>query len=102
MRSEHVRVKMDCMTNMLNSHVEFDLKMLRIGGAVAGAGMILASAGTAVIGLSLAKSTRDWVRQLDRSPGAVASDKLHQARDASKAAMDAWRSAHPVNGAVSR
>jgi hypothetical protein len=95
-------VKMDYMTNMSNSHIEFDLKMLRMGGVLAGAGMVLASAGSALVGLSLAKSTRDWVRQLDRSPAAVASDTLHQARDASKAARDAWRSAHPVNGAVSR
>jgi hypothetical protein len=102
MRYRHVRVKMDCMTNMLNSHIEVDLKMLRIGGVLAGTGMILASAGTALVGLTCAKAARDWVRQLDRSPGAVASERLHQARDASKAAMEAWRSSHPVNGAVSR
>ena len=90
------------MTNLLNSHIEFDLKMLRIGGVLAGTGMLLASAGTALVGVTCAKAARDWVRQMEKSPGALASDKLHQAKDARKAAMDAWRSAQPVNGAMSR
>jgi hypothetical protein len=90
------------MTNILNSPIEFDLRMLRFGGALTGAGILLASAGTALIGLSVARSTRDWVRQLDRSPGSVAADKLHQARDASNAAMQAWRSSRSVNGVPSR
>jgi hypothetical protein len=90
------------MTNALNSHVEFDLRMLRVGGVLAGAGLLLASAGTALVGFTVSKAARDWVRQLERSPGALAADKLHQARDASNAAMEAWRSARPVNGAVGR
>jgi hypothetical protein len=76
--------------------------MLRVGGMLAGAGMLLASVGTAVVGFTVAKAARDWVRQLERSPGALAADKLHQAKGASNAAMQAWRSARPVNGAVSR
>jgi hypothetical protein len=90
------------MTNALNSHVEFDLRMLRVGGVLAGAGLLLASAGTALVGFTVSKAARDWVRQMERSPGALAADKLHQARDASNAAMEAWRSARPVNGSVGR
>ena len=95
-------MRMGCMTNLLNSHIEFDLRMLRLGGVLAGTGMVLASAGTALVGVTFAKAARDWVRQLERSPGALASDKIHQARDASKAAMDAWRTAQTANGVVSR
>jgi hypothetical protein len=90
------------MTNELDSRVELDLNMLRVGGVLAGAGMLLASVGTAVVGVTVAKAARDWVRQLERSPGALAADKLHQAKGASNAAMQAWRSTRPVNGAVSR
>ncbi|HEX4790849.1 MAG TPA: hypothetical protein VH372_20475 [Actinospica sp.] len=76
--------------------------MLRIGAMVAGAGMLLASAGTAVVGFTVTQAVRGWMRQLERTPGAIAADKLHQAKDASNAAMQAWRSGRPVNGAVSR
>ena len=88
------------MTNALNSHVEFDLRLLRVGGVLAGTGLLLASAGTALVGFTVSKAARDWVRQLERSPGALAADTLHQARHASNAAVQAWRSARPVNGAV--
>ena len=90
------------MTNALTSNVEFDLRMLRVGGVLAGTGMLLASAGTALVGITVAKAARDWVNQLERSPGALAAEKLHLARDASNAAVQAWRSGRPVNGAVSR
>jgi hypothetical protein len=92
------------MTKLLDSHVDFDLRLLRVGGALAGSGMLLASAGTALIGFTVAKAARDWVRQLERSPSAMASDKLQQVKGASNAAMQAWRDARPaVNGAsVSR
>jgi hypothetical protein len=90
------------MTNVSNSPIELDLRMLRVGGMLAGAGMLLASVGTAVVGVTMARAARDWMRQLERPPGAIAADKYHQARDASNAAMQAWRSARPVNGAVTR
>lgn len=93
---------MESMTNVFNSHVDFDLKMLRLGGVLAGTGMVLASAGTALVGIACTKAARDWVRQLEHSPGSIAADKIHKAKDASNAAMQAWRSAAPVNGAVSR
>ena len=89
------------MTNESNPHIELDLRMLRVGGTLAGAGLLLASIGTAVVGITVALAARDWVRQLERSPGEIAADKYHQARDASSAAKEAWRSARSVDGAVS-
>jgi hypothetical protein len=90
------------MTNTPSSRLEIDMRALRIGGALAGAGTLLASVGTALVGFTVAKVARSWVRQLERSPAALANDKLHQARHASNAAMEAWRSGRPINGAVSR
>jgi hypothetical protein len=90
------------MTNEPTPLVEIDMGTLRLGAALASAGMLLASAGTALVGFTVAKAARGWVRQLDRSPGALASDTFHQARDASNAAMQAWRSGRPVNGVASR
>lgn len=87
-------------TKVFDKHVDFDLRMLRVGGVLAGTGMLLASVGTGLVGLAITKAARDWVRQLERSPGSMAADKLTQARDASNAAMQAWRSARPVNGAT--
>ena len=90
------------MTNALDSRFELDMKMLRLGAVLAGTGMVLASAGTALVGVTCAQAARDWVRRLERSPGAVAADRLHQAKTASNAAMQAWRSAQSVNGAAKR
>ena len=90
------------MTNESTPLVEIDMGTLRLGAALASAGMLLASAGTALVGFTVAKAARSWVRQLDRSPGALAFDTLHHARDASNAAMQAWRSGHPVNGVAGR
>lgn len=88
------------MTNVLNTHVDFDLRMLRIGGVMAGAGILLASAGTALIGVAVTKAARDWIGQLERSPSEMASERLQQARFASNAAMQAWRQGRPVNGSA--
>lgn len=90
-------------TKAFDTHVDFDLRMLRVGGALAGAGVLLASAGAGLVGLAITKAVRDWAGRLERSPGAMAADKLNQAKGASNAAVQAWRSARPVNGtAVSR
>ena len=87
-------------TKVFDKHVDFDLRMFRVGGVLTGAGVLLASTGTALVGLAITKAARDWMRQLERSPGSMAADKLNQAKDASNAAMQAWRSARPVNGAA--
>ena len=88
------------MTNVSDTRVDFDLRMLRVGGVLAGSGMLLASAGTALVGLSVTKAARSWLRRLEKSPGTMAADKLHQAKGASNAAVQAWRSARPVNGSA--
>jgi hypothetical protein len=88
------------MTNESESKVELDVRMLQAGGVMGGVGIMLFWAGCTVAGVALTKAVRSWMRQLDRSPGAMAGDKYHQARGASSAAMQAWRDSRAVNGSA--
>jgi len=88
------------MTNTSDSRVDVDMRMLEIGGVIAGVGIMLFWAGGTVAGVAVTKALRSWMSGLDRSPGAMAGDKYHQARNASNAALQAWRDARPVNGSA--
>ena len=88
------------MTNESDSNVAVDVRMLQAGGVTAGVGIMLFWAGCTVVGVALTKAVRAWMGTLDRSPGAMAGDKYHQARKASNAAMQAWRETRPVNGSA--
>lgn len=88
------------MTKESDSNVDVDVRMLQAGGVTAGVGIMLFWAGCTVVGVALTKAVRSWMNTLDRSPGAMAGDKYHQARNASNAAMQAWRDARAVNGSA--
>jgi hypothetical protein len=88
------------MTNESGSKLDVDVRMLQAGGVVGGVGIMLFWAGCTVAGVALTKAFRSWIRQLEKSPGAMAGDKYSQARTASNAAMRAWREARPVNGSA--
>jgi hypothetical protein len=85
----------------LLSRIEMDARLLRSGAALVSVGLLLATAGSALIGIATAKAARSWVRQLDRSPGATAAATYHQAKSASAAGWEAWRAARQEAGAAS-
>jgi hypothetical protein len=78
-----------------------DFRLVKVGAVLAGAGMMLATAGTGLLGLALSRAAREWMRQREVSPTALAAGKMRQARHASVAGAHAWKN-YPVaasNGA---
>ncbi|MFJ8040580.1 hypothetical protein ACIRBX_08770 [Kitasatospora sp. NPDC096147] len=74
---------------------EVNRGLLVTGVALTGAAALVGLAGTAMVGAALLSAGRGWVRQLETPPGELAQRTLHQARAASMAGWDAWRTEHP-------
>ncbi|WP_395295530.1 hypothetical protein ACF9IK_19890 [Kitasatospora hibisci] len=71
-------------------------RSLLAGGAVlTGVGAVLGMAGAAMVCAALATAGRSWVRSMDMPPTkAVAQRALHEAKVASAAGWEAWRTEH--------
>lgn len=68
-----------------------DPRLLKTGAVLAGTGLLMATAGTALAGLALSRAARDWMRQHEVSPTALAADKVRQVRHATTTGAHAWR-----------
>lgn len=82
-------------TNRSNA-LQIDSKLLRIGAVLAGVGGAVWLAGVALGGLALGSAAREWVQQLEQSPGEVATQKLRQAIAAGAAGAEAWSKGPPT------
>jgi len=92
------------MTNSTNAAFMPDFRMVKAGAMLAGAGMMLATAGTGLVGLAMTRAMRQWMSQREVSPSAMAAERMRQARHASMAGAHAWRSYQMAgaNGAAPR
>lgn len=72
-------------------------KLIGAGLVLGGVGAVAGLVGTVLVGVALATAGRGWVRQLDTPPTERAARALAQARAASQAGVDAWRSAASSN-----
>ncbi|MDH6135414.1 hypothetical protein P3T37_004829 [Kitasatospora sp. MAA4] len=72
-------------------------KLIGAGLLLGGVGAVAGLLGTVMVGVALATAGRGWVRQLETPPTERAARALQQARAASQAGLDAWRSGAPVN-----
>ncbi|MET8625711.1 hypothetical protein ABZW30_18515 [Kitasatospora sp. NPDC004669] len=68
--------------------------MLAGGVVLTGIGSALGAAGTAMVCVALLAAGRNWLRNLDTPPTALAHRALHEARVASSAGWEAWRAEH--------
>ncbi|MFJ1704471.1 hypothetical protein [Kitasatospora sp. NPDC088346] len=66
--------------------------VLTTGALLGGVGALLTMAGAVIVGVSLASAGRDYVRRMDTSPSERAARAMQQARAASMAGLEAWRS----------
>ncbi|MFJ4677289.1 MULTISPECIES: hypothetical protein [Kitasatospora] len=66
--------------------------MLTVGAGLTGIGAVVALAGTALVCAALVSAGRGWVRTLETHPAEMAQRTFHQARAASAAGREAWRS----------
>ncbi|WP_327678355.1 hypothetical protein [Kitasatospora sp. NBC_00458] len=70
-------------------------RSLLAGGAVlTGIGALLGAAGAVMVCAALATAGRTWVRGLDTPPTELAQRALREAKVASAAGWEAWRTEH--------
>jgi hypothetical protein len=75
---------------------------LVVGGAVlVGLGGLLGLTGMLLVASAVASATRRWMRQLERPPTETAKLKWQQARAATSAGTEAWRSGSPTGSSAS-
>ncbi|MEY9967098.1 hypothetical protein ABIA33_005163 [Streptacidiphilus sp. MAP12-16] len=79
---------------MANNQMTFRVnkRLLATGAVLTGTGAVLGLVGTAVAMTALATAGRGWVQQWETPPTELAARTLRQAKQASQAGVDAWRS----------
>lgn len=65
--------------------------MIRVGAALIGGGLMLATAGMGLTAIAVTRGVALWARQREISPTAVAAGKFDQVRHATIAGANAWR-----------
>jgi hypothetical protein len=92
------------MDHHSSSHaaLQIDKGLLKAGAILVTSGSLLTFAGMAVASYAVIAAGRRWTRQMDVPPGEQAALKLRQAKQASRAGMEAWRSAARAHGNSSR
>lgn len=68
--------------------------LLTGGVALTAIGTVLSATGAAMVCAALLVAGRNWVRGLDSPPAALAQRALHEAKVASTAGWEAWRTEH--------
>ena len=92
---------MSTRTQQSSSWPELRTGPLVTGGALVGAGALIALAGMAVGGSHLVSATRRWIREMEVPPREQARIKWAQAKTAAAAGAAAWQngvSAHETAG----
>ncbi|WP_035800407.1 hypothetical protein [Kitasatospora mediocidica] len=72
-------------------------KLIGAGLLLGGIGAVAGLMGTVMVGVALATAGRGWVRQLETPPSERAARAMQQARAASQAGLEAWRSGASIN-----
>lgn len=68
-----------------------DTRMIKVGAALTGGGLMLATLGMTLAAISALRGAMLWSRQRGISPATAAAVKMEQAKHASIAGMHAWR-----------
>lgn len=79
------------MTHSEAEESVFDSRMIKIGAALAGGGLMVATVGMALAAIAAIRGATAWTRQRGISPATAAAAKMGQAKQASIAGMHAWR-----------
>ncbi|MGH9105913.1 MAG: hypothetical protein ACRDZX_08775 [Acidimicrobiales bacterium] len=75
------------------NQLRFDRRLLTSAEILAGAGVVLWTAGWVVGVTALRRAAQDWLEQLDQAPSELAISKLQQFLHATTAGTSAYRSA---------
>ena len=77
---------------LLRPTLHLNRRLLVGSGVLIGTGGVLGATGILLGTYAVVTATRQWMKQLEVPPSEIARQKLHQARLASAAAAEAWRS----------
>ncbi|MFD9127375.1 hypothetical protein [Kitasatospora sp. NPDC059571] len=78
-------------TNQKFSQFRVNRTLLITGAAMSGFGAVLALTGTVIVVTTLASAGRSWAQQMETPPSAMAAKAMQQAKAASLAGLEAWR-----------
>ncbi|WP_369235487.1 hypothetical protein AB5J56_25950 [Streptomyces sp. R21] len=83
--------------------IEIDTRLVMTGALLTAAGAVVACAGMAIGAFAVFTAGRQMIRDMDVPPAQQAAMKWQQAKDASRAGMQAWQSASDAqNGSRAR
>ncbi|MER5432001.1 hypothetical protein [Streptomyces sp. NPDC002588] len=83
--------------------IEIDTRLLTTGAALTVAGTAVACAGMAIGTFAVLTAGRRMIHDMDVPPAQQAAAKWQQAKEASRAAVQAWQSASEAqNGSLAR
>ena len=84
------------MTDQASQGIRLNRRLAVGGGVLIGAGGLLAFTGVLLLSSAVVSATRQWVNQLEQPPSELAKLKWRQARAATTAGAEAWRSGAPT------
>jgi hypothetical protein len=83
--------------------IEIDTRLVTTGAVLTAAGAVVACTGIAIATFAVVTAGRRMIRDMDVSPAQQAAIKWRQAKEASRAGMQAWQSASDASsGAPAR
>lgn len=83
--------------------IEIDTRLVTTGAVLTAAGAAVACTGMAIAALAVFAAGRRMIREMDVPPAHQAAMKWRQAKEASRAGMQAWQSASDAqNGSLAR
>ncbi|NUL01737.1 hypothetical protein HRW07_00380 [Streptomyces lunaelactis] len=83
--------------------IEIDTRLVTTGAVLTAVGAVVACSGMAIAAFAVLTAGRRMIRDMDVPPAQQAAMKWQQAKDASRAGMQAWQSASGAqNGAPAR
>jgi hypothetical protein len=86
----------DVVTDQASQGIRLNRRLAVGGGVLIGAGGLLAFTGVLLLSSAVVSATRQWVNQLEQPPSELAKLKWRQARAATIAGAEAWRSGAPT------
>ncbi|WP_406001079.1 hypothetical protein [Streptomyces sp. NBC_00829] len=83
--------------------IEIDTRLVTTGAVLTAAGAAVACVGMATVAFAVVKAGRRMIRDMDVPPAQQAAMKWRQAKEASRAGMEAWQSVSDAqNGSLAR
>ncbi|MFK4120473.1 hypothetical protein [Streptomyces longwoodensis] len=78
--------------------IDINTRLVTTGVVLTAAGAVVAWAGMAVAAAAVAAAGRRLIREMDVPPSQQAAMKLHQAKEASRAGLQAWHATSEPRG----